>query len=418
MIGLNVVTPQKNKKKSKISSASLDTKASIYADYNGSAPLCAPVKKHLLERLQSDHPVFANPNANHHPGRSLRVNIANSRNILAQFLESKMSQIIFNSGASEGVATAFHSILHPLISSNQKSSQKIILGPIEHSAVLNTAQNYADKFGFEVCFLSLNKNGEIDLQELRNLIDQDHQNIALVSVMAANNETGVIQPYEEIGEICQQFEIPFFSDTTQLIGKTHFNFEKSQMDFAIVSGHKMGALTGCGALLAKNPDTVLPLIFGGGQEQGLRGGTQHYLGIETMGIAAAYSLSKLEHLATLGEKRNAFEQKLKEYFPSLYIFGEYAPRLATTSNIALAGTEGKETQRLLEKQKIFVTTSSACSDQSSRISRVLSQHKVQEDVAKAAVRISLGPCASGDEYDIIFDGLIKAYRSQRINSSH
>ena len=103
--------------------------------------------------------------------------------------------------------------------------------------------------------------------------------------MAANNETGVIQPYLEVNQLCQQYLIPYFCDTTQFIGKVPFNFKESNVDFAVCSGHKLGAMTGTGILLAKNPQTVKPLIIGGGQEKGLRGGTQHYIGNETLAIA-------------------------------------------------------------------------------------------------------------------------------------
>ena len=250
----------------------------IYADYNGSAPLCTSVKDYLFKRLEKGP--FANPNAIHYLGSRTMMGMENARAVCAKILGADFGQIIFNSGATEGISTVFHSLLK-----NETEKKIIIISGIEHSAIINTANYYAEERGFEVKVLPVNSDGVVDVKTLKQWIDQHKENIALVSVMAANNETGVIQPHKLINTLCSENKIPFLCDTTQFIGKTPFNFKESDFDFAVCSGHKLGALTGTGILLVKNPENLYPLIIGGGQEKGLRGGTQNYLGNETLAVA-------------------------------------------------------------------------------------------------------------------------------------
>ena len=187
--------------------------------------------------------------------------------------------------------------------------------------------------------------------------------------MAANNENGIIQPYKEIGSIAKKSGVLYFSDTTQFIGKTEFNFSESNMDFAVLSSHKIGALIGSGLIMAKDETLLKSFIQGGGQEKGLRGGTQNYIGIETMAVAMeafAKALPGLKEVQTLREK---FESNIKSKFPEVVIIGEDSPRLATTTMIAFPGIHGQAVQIELESNDIFVTTSSACSDNKPETSR-------------------------------------------------
>jgi cysteine desulfurase len=228
--------------------------------------------------------------------------------------------------------------------------------------------------------------------------------------MAANNETGVIQDWQHIVSLCQKYSIPYFSDTTQWIGKTPFHFQNSGMDYAVMSGHKVGAMTGVGIVLAKDPSTLKPIIFGGGQERGLRGGTQNYLAIETLAVALKDNNENLQKMAALKQAREQFEASIKKQFPQVVIMGENAPRLATTTFISYPGIHGQAVQIELESQNIFVTTSSACSDNMPVTSKVLKAMKINDDVGRGVVRISLGPCAPVELYQELGTGLAKAYQ--------
>ena len=229
--------------------------------------------------------------------------------------------------------------------------------------------------------------------------------------MAANNETGVIQPFQEIGRLAHEHGTLFFSDTTQIIGKDKFNFEESNMDFAVLSGHKIGALIGSGLILAKDKTMLSKdFIFGGGQEHGLRGGTQNYIGVETLAVALdsfeKNMMSRVEELASI---RQNFEKNIKAKYPQAVIVGADAPRLATTTLISLPGIHGQAVQIELESNDIFVTTSSACSDNEPETSKVLKSMNIDDQVGRGVVRISLC-CGVGQEaYDKIEKSLLSAY---------
>lgn len=373
----------------------------IYADYNGSAPLSLEVREYLVSRFEKGP--FANPNAIHYLGTKTLMGMENARAVCAKKLGADLDQVIFNSGATEGISTIFHTIL-----SNQKNKKIIIISGIEHSAIVNTAEYYGTR-GFTVKCLPVNSDGIVDVHTLTKWIAVDSTNIAMVAVMAANNETGVIQPYFEINSLCIKNNIFYLCDTTQFIGKTPFNFKESNVDFAVCSGHKLGALTGTGILLVKNPEYLLPLIIGGGQEKGHRGGTQNYLGNETLAVALTAIEKNFANINALTKKRMEFESKIKTIFPEVVIIGENSPRLATTTYISYPGILGHSVQIELESLDIFVTTSSACSDNLTVTSKVLKAMGTKDDIGRGVVRISLCLNSPLDYYDTISDALIKVY---------
>jgi len=375
----------------------------IYADYNGSAPLCREVIDYLKDRLENGP--YSNPNAIHHLGQKTKMAMENARAVCAKTVGALPKQIIFNSGSTEGISQVFFSLLYGKINEGRK---RILISGIEHSAVINCAQFYSDDQGYEVTVIPTQQNGQCDVNALKEIINSSPETVAMVAVMAANNETGVVQPYKEIGEICQSTNIPFVCDTTQFIGKTPFNFAESHIDFAFVSGHKVGAMTGAGFILAKDPTLLRPLVIGGGQEKSLRGGTQNYIGFETIAVAMNTFEQKKEKVENLQKKRMDFEKKLKEKFP-VVIMGDDAPRLGGTTFISYPGIHGQAVQIELETQDIYVTTSSACSDNEPTTSKVLKAMGITDDVGRGAVRISLGPCSPEDAYDKIYIALEKAY---------
>lgn len=374
----------------------------IYADYNGSAPFCPEVIDYLTERLQKGP--FANPNAIHALGQRNMMAIKRARKACAEILGAKPEQLFFNSGATEGINSIFYSLLRK---NNSNKKPLIAISGIEHSAIINLGKHYSE-FGHEVYYIKTRPNGQVDLEDFNHLLKTRKNELALVSVMAANNETGVIQPYQEIHQACNEADVPYFCDTTQYIGKTPFNFAKSGLDYAVASGHKIGALTGVGVLLVKEPNKFLPNIYGGGQESGIRGGTQNYIGIETMAVALEALNKNWQKLETLAAKRDEFESQLQLKFPRLQILGKDSPRLVGTTYLSYPGIHGQALQIELEAKDIFVTTSSACSDNEPVTSKVLKAMNVTDEVGRGALRVSLGLCSSPDFYDKILECLIAA----------
>lgn len=375
----------------------------IYADFNGSAPLCNDVIEYLNQRISAGP--YGNPNAIHSLGKKMMFGLEKCRRMMAKNLGCKSDQIIFNSGSSEGISHIFNSILGD---APRDGKNIIVTSGIEHSAVDKCCLYYSQK-GYEVITIATQANGVIDFEDYKNIVEKNKNQIALITVMAANNETGIVQPYKEVGAIAQENNIPYFSDTTQYIGKTAFDFENSNMDYAVSSSHKIGALIGSGFIIAKDPTTLKPFILGGGQERGYRGGTQNYIGIETMAIALESFTKGLENLEKVNNIRVQFEKNIKERFPQTVIMGEDSPRLATTTMIAYPGIHGQAVQIELESQDIFITTSSACSDNSPETSRILKAMGVQDDVGRGVVRISLCMNANQELYDKIEVALSNAY---------
>jgi cysteine desulfurase len=370
----------------------------IYADYNGSSPLLTPVREHLKKRMDSE--LFANPNAIHSMGQRISAGIEKCRKIISEVMGCYPDQIYFNSGASEGISTIFHSVLE--FAPNEK--RVIITSPIEHTVVPNALSYYETYKNFEVQKVAIDQDGKVIVKSLEKLLSDHKGSVALVAIMAANNETGVIQPYAEIAELCQKEKVDFFCDTTQLIGKGEFNFTNSGVDYAVCSGHKIGALTGSGFIIAKEPTKLKSLIFGGHQEHGLRGGTQHYLGIETLAIALKeFDQKKLE------TARIEFEQEVKKSFPQVVIIGEKSPRLAGTTLISFPGIHGQAVQIELEARDIFVTTSAACSDNQPETSEVLKAMDINDQIGRGVVRISLSYLQGKKEYSILAQTLKESY---------
>lgn len=375
----------------------------IYADYNGSSPLLPSVRSYLKMRLDSD--LFANPNAIHSISQKLARGIEKCREVIAESLGCYPDQIFFNSGASEGISHIFHSILEDA----DKGRNVIITSPIEHSVIPNALSFYEKHRGFTVKTVEIDESGKVLIASLEKLLLENKDKVAMVTIMAVNNETGVHQPYQELARLCRQHEVEFFCDTTQLIGKGDFHFEQSGLDYAVCSGHKLGALSGSGFVIVREPARLLPLVFGSTQERGLRGGTQHYLGIETLAIAIKDFTDNKLKLSELANAKLKFEAEMKKAFPETVIIGEGAPRLAGTTLIGYPGIHGQAVQIELESHDIFVTTSAACTDNQPETSKVLKAMGIDDKIGRGVIRISLSYGQGEKEYSTIAAALKGAY---------
>ncbi|EKD26157.1 MAG: Aminotransferase, class V superfamily, partial [uncultured bacterium] len=307
-------------------------------------------------------------------------------------------------------------IFHSILSSKSKTIKRIVISSIEHKALINTAK-YFENLGFKVDYIPVNEEGVIDIKYLEKYLEKFSKKTALVSIMAVNNETGVIQPFMEIAEICKHYKVPYMSDTCQLIGKSDFKFNESKLDYAIISGHKIGAMSGTGIMLIKNPHEFQSMFEGAGQENGIRGGTQNYIGIETMAVAFEVFSQELSKLSELEKQREEFENKLKKRFPEIYIAGLEVKRLPNTTFIAYPGLMGQAIQIELEALGIYVSTASACGDNEPIPSHVLKAMGVNDKVSRGAIRISTSVKTSKTDNDNIYESLSKIYEKfQKIGS--
>lgn len=375
----------------------------IYADYNGSAPLLPVVREYLKKRMDSE--LFANPNSIHSMGQKVYQGIERCRGLIADVVGCYPDQLYFNSGASEGISHVFFSLLEYA----PESKKVIITSPIEHVVIPKALHFYQGHRGFKIESVCIDDNGVVKLDSLKTLLEKYKNKLAMVTIMAVNNETGVLQPYQDIAKLCQLYGVDYFCDTTQLIGKGDFHFENSGIDFAVCSGHKVGALTGTGFVMAKDPTRLKSHVFGSSQEKGLRGGTQNYLGIETLAIALNDFKENKSKLSELMKARLQFEKEIKQMFPATVIIGEKAPRLAGTTLISYPGIHGQAVQIELESHDIFVTTSAACSDNQPETSVVLKSMGIQDDVGRGVVRISLSYSHKYEDYLQIEKALKQSY---------
>ncbi len=372
----------------------------IYADANGSLPLLPEVRDYLATRIPSQ--LWGNPNAIHTLGSQIKGGMDKCREIVGDVLGANPTQVIWNSGSSESCSTVLQHVLLPM-----KTGKTIIYSsPIEHAAIGAALEHYKNVWDYELRYMPVSVDGLVDESWLASELDGNHHRCAMITCMAVNNETGVIQPWEKIRDLSKNHQIPFVCDTTQLIGRLPFHFNDSGLEWAMASGHKLGALPGSGFLLARDPGALKPLVWGGGQESGLRGGTQNYLGVETLAVALQTLPTKLARIPQL----NAWRKNLEAGLPSgTVVIGAQLERLPGTMLIGCPGVHGQGVQIELEGQDIFVTTSAACSDNEPATSKVLRAMKIDDILGRSVIRASLPLSASESDYQALLGSLKTAY---------
>lgn len=374
----------------------------VYADVCGSAPVSMGVSN-MLQALFSTRQC-ANPNANHTLGVQLLERVERARGSIARLLNVDADCLIFNSGSSEGCAQVFHDFFE-----RYKHDQPLVLySAIEHSCTLQNIKRYCLE-GLQAIAVGHKINGLLDTEQLAQLLCTHAGRPILVCVMAVHNETGVIQPIEAIARQVKAQGGLLFSDMTQAIGKIPVDLHASGVDFAIASGHKFGALPGAGFLYARNRYGLSPLIAGGGQEGGLRGGTQNYPGI--LSIETALQEKQLKYGASKAAAqrgRETFERTLQAMLGEVVVIGQQAPRVPCVSFIALPGINTKKLQLALNTQAIYITGGSACSDKKLRLSNTVTQLGYPDRIAGNTVRISIDEEQCQFAYDRILEGIAKA----------
>jgi cysteine desulfurase len=300
-------------------------------------------------------------------------------------------EIIFTSCGTEGNNAAIRSIIetHP-------EKRHIVTTRVEHPAVLGVFQ-YLEKRGYRVTWVGVDGKGMLDLEELRRALGDD---TALVSVMYANNETGVIFPIQAIGEIVKARGIPFHVDAVQAAGKIPFEVKKLPLDLLTISGHKFHAPKGVGALYVRRGIQFAPYMIGGHQERNRRAGTENVAGIVAMGVAAEFARKHLgSYTGEVGPLRDRFEERLLETCPGSRINGQGVERLPNTSNVSFRYLEGEAILVLLDEHGICASTGSACTAGSAEPSHVLRAMSLQPDWLQGAVRLSFSRFNTEDEIE-------------------
>lgn len=375
----------------------------IYLDYNATTPCDSAVIESMLPYFSEK---FGNAaSAQHAYGWTADEAIKTSRNAIAQYLNCIDQEIVFTSGATESCNLAIKGVYE-----NYKvKGNHIITIKTEHSAVLDTC-NFLSQQGASITYLDVDKNGEIDLEELEQSISNS---TILIAVMFANNETGVLQNIAAIGSICKKHAIPFFCDGTQAFGKIPIDVLKYNIDLLAFSAHKFYGPKGVGGLYVrrKNPRiNLLTQLHGGGHERGRRSGTLNVPGI--VGMAKALNITyknTADTAAKLLAIRDSFEQQLSGIYPQLSINGLHANRLPHVSNITLPGISANKLIAATKSELAF-SMGSACLSNHNKPSHVLTAMGLDETAIACSIRLSFGKDNSLDQLPTIiniFDSAIK-----------
>jgi len=352
----------------------------IYLDNNATTRVLPEVTEAMLPFLTD---LYGNPSSIHRFGSQVGQKIAQARAQVAALVgAADPVEIIFTGSGTEGDNAAIRGMLEA-----RSAKRHIVTTRVEHLAVLGLCQ-HLEKKGYRVTWLGVDENGGLDLNELRAALTDD---TALVSIMWANNETGVIFPIEEIGAIVRAQGIPFHVDAVQAAGKLPLKVNELPVDLLTVSGHKFYAPKGIGALYVRRGITFSPFVIGGHQERNRRAGTENVAGIIGMGKAAQIALERMaEDSARIGRLRDLLETLLLESCPGSRVNGSGQKRLPNTANVSFRYLEGESILVLLDQQGICASTGSACTAGSSEPSHVLRAMKVPADWLQGAVRFSLG----------------------------
>lgn len=356
----------------------------IYLDHNATTPPLPEVMDAVIECLRSG---WGNPSSKHGHGQRAKAALAAARADVAKLLGAQPVELVFTSGATE----ANHHALHGALARNGAPA-RVLLSAIEHSGFIKAALRLRDA-GVEVVLLPVDADGVLKMAPLRAALGQP---AALLSVMAANNETGVLQPVADIAALASAHGVPFHVDATQMAGKLALDFAGWGADLMSMSAHKFGGPKGCGALVVRK-GLGWPPLLAGQQERGRRGGTENMPGIAGLAAAARDAVAGMKADALrVGAMRDTLEAALLECVPGLRVFGAGAPRLPNTLYVAIAGLSADRVLDRLEREGIFASSGAACSSGGPEPSHVLRAMGVPADEALGAVRLSLGRDTDAD----------------------
>ena len=364
-------------------------KQTIYLDNNATTKVDAMAIEAMLPMFSQQ---FGNPSSIHSFGDQVGAKVKVARRQVADLIGALHdSEVIFTSCATESTTTAIYSALKV-----NPDKKEIITTCVEHPATLDVCEQL-EREGYIVHRLKVNKKGQLDLQEYKDLLSD---NVALVSVMWANNETGTLFPVPEMAKLAHEKGVMFHTDAVQVIGKEPIDVQGTEIDMLSFSGHKLHAPKGIGALYVRRGVRYRPLLRGGHQERGRRAGTENSASIVAFGVAAEQAEL---HLSSINDKikslRNKLEKGILSQVPHAFVTGDSDNRVATTSNIAFEYVEGEAILMLLNQHGIAASSGSACTSGSLEPSHVMMAMQIPFTAAHGTIRFSLSRYTKEREID-------------------
>jgi cysteine desulfurase len=349
----------------------------VYLDNNATTPVLPEVFE-AMRPYFAEH--FGNASSIHHHGQETRAAVERARESVAELLACRASEIVFTSGGTEGDNLA--------ISGLARDSDHVISSTIEHHAVLNSCK-HLEAMGCEVTYVPVDGRGLVDPDEVRRAL---RPNTKLITIMMANNEMGVLQPVEEIGKIAAEADVYFHTDAVQAAGKVEIDVKRIACDLLSISGHKLHAPQGVGALYVRKGTILQPMFYGGSHERSRRAGTENVPGIIGLGKAAEIAREALERgdLTKMSALRDRIEQTILSEVEATGVNGQGAPRVPNTTNIHFDYIEGEALVIALDLKGLAVSTGAACSSGAIEPSHVLTAMGLPPEIARASLRFSLG----------------------------
>jgi cysteine desulfurase len=374
----------------------------VYLDNNATTQTAPEVVEAMLPFFTE---FYGNPSSVHRFGQRSRKAVEDARSSVAKLIGCADSEIIFTGSGTEGVNTAVRGML-----AARAPRKRIVISSVEHSATRQLCAQLA-KEGCEIVTIGVDQRGLLDLGELsRSLTDE----VALVSMIWVNNETGVIFPVEKIAALCKAHHVPFHTDGTQAVGKIPVNVSEIQADAMSFAAHKFHGPKGISALFARRGLRLRPLLIGGTQERGKRGGTENVPGIVGMGRAAELAIANLPHMQRVASLRDRLERGILERIADTHVNGAVEFRIPNTSNISFALLEAEAILLLLSEQGICASAGAACSSGSLEPSPVLQAMHIDPKLAHGAVRFSLSHYTTDAEIERtlhLLPGMIEKLRN-------
>jgi cysteine desulfurase len=372
-----------------------------YLDHNATSPL----RPESLLAMTHALAVTGNPSSIHAHGRAARLLVEEARVKIAGLVRARADTVIFTSGATESNNLALFGAIEGSLAEGQVRITRIFVSAIEHSSVLATADRLAERFPWvRVSRLPVTADGVIDLEGLRVAL-REGKGRALVAVMAANNETGVIQPIAEVSKLVREANALLLVDAVPAAGKIALDF--ALCDYMTLSAHKIGGPQGSGALLVGEDVPLAPQLAGGGQQRGLRAGTENLSGIAGFGVAAHAVADGEGERARIVHLRDHFETGLKQAIPESVIFGMDQPRLCSTSCFAIPGLLAETALIGLDLDGVMMSSGSTCSSGKVSVSHVLAAMGAPETLGTCALRASFGWSSTMEGVQAALQSLIK-----------
>lgn len=386
----------------------------VYADNAATTPL-SEIAFNAMKPWLTEH--YGNPSSLYRMGREAKEAINEARRVVAKCLNAAMpvnekndyapGEILFTGGGSQADNLAIRGFMH---GPSSKGRKHIITSKIEHHAVLYTCEAL-EKEGYRVTYLNVDKEGRVDLEQLKNELSED---TALVSVMAANNEIGTIQPLKQISELAHSVGAKFHTDAVQAVGHMHIDVQEMGIDMLSLAGHKFRGPRGTGVLYVKNGIQLEPLVYGGGQERGLVSGTENTAGF--IGLAAAMQ-DACEHLdEKMGYVKKLTDKLVKgimENIPYSHYTGDPVNRLPGTASFVFEAIEGEGLILRLDNAGVCGSTGSACSTGSLDPSHVLMAIGLPHEIAHGSLRLTLGEQNTEEDVDYVIETVTDVVKTLR-----